>query len=76
MIGRLILSVVQGPYLLTRLVDHLYHIILLPGHLAAEELHQLGRQQAAANRLDTCLVVPQRGCISIQAAGREHDWEG
>lgn len=45
------------PYVLTRVVPALYHVILLPEVLGDEEAEAFARQQAAANRLPTCLVL-------------------
>jgi hypothetical protein len=70
MVGNLILPLLKGPYLLTRVVDHLYHIILLPGDLLPDTLLKVARDQVAAVRLDTCLVAPGHECILIDSGGR------
>ena len=45
------------PYLVTRVVPGLNHIILLPAGQSEEWYHDLLRDQVEANRLDSCLVL-------------------
>ena len=51
------LSLFEGfPYLVTRVVPAMYHLILLPAAASELELVLLARTQWRANRLETCLV--------------------
>jgi hypothetical protein len=45
------------PYLVTRVVPRLYHVILLPAEVSPDGLRELARSQVQANRLSTCLVL-------------------
>jgi hypothetical protein len=45
------------PYLVTRVVPAMYHVILLPEDLSREEAESVVRGQVEANRLETCLVL-------------------
>lgn len=45
------------PYLMTRVVSGLYHLLLLPADRPIPELYHLAERQVAANRLETCLVL-------------------
>ncbi len=45
------------PYLITRVVPGLYHVIVLPAHLPAERYRDLLRAQCEANQLKTCPVL-------------------
>jgi hypothetical protein len=45
------------PYLVTRVVPTLYHVILLPAEVPPDGLRELARSQVRANRLPTCLVL-------------------
>src|SRR5688572_22936469 len=52
------LTVFDGfPYLMTRVVGCLYHVILLPKRWHEDDLVELSRLQAFANQLPTCLVL-------------------
>jgi hypothetical protein len=59
------------PYLITRLVPTLYHIILLPGDASERDLAEIVRAQWRANRLDTCLVVGPDRALYIDATGHD-----
>lgn len=45
------------PYLMSRVVPALYHIIVIPAHLPMDKYHDLFRRQRDANQLETCLVL-------------------
>src|SRR5262245_26974455 len=45
------------PYLVTRVVPVMYHIIVLPEELNAVDLVEIARRQARATALETCLVL-------------------
>lgn len=51
------------PYLATRLVPLLHHIMLLPRSWQAEQLQGFARRQAQANCLPTCLVLAGDLCV-------------
>lgn len=59
------------PYLVTRIVAALYHIILLPAELPEQELQMIARRQAQINDLETCLVLGERRCIFYFGDGTE-----
>ena len=48
------------PYLITRVVPGLYHIIVLPARQSIERYHELFRRQGEANQLETSLVLDAR----------------
>src|SRR5664280_2588738 len=52
------------PYLVTRLVAALYHVIVLPT-ISEEALLTVAISQALANELDTCLVLAPERCIYL-----------
>ena len=52
------------PYLVTRIVAALYHVIVLP-HVSGEGLLAVAISQALANELDTCLVLAPDRCIYL-----------
>lgn len=57
-VKQLNLPVFDGfPYLVTRIVPAMYHIILLPRDAHPERLQELARRQATVNRLQTFLVL-------------------
>jgi hypothetical protein len=61
------------PYLVTRLVPALYHVIPLPEAFDEASLRSLARYQALCNQLPTCLVLgPTRG-IYLDTDGKESD---
>jgi len=60
------------PYITTRLVPGLYHIILLPGEYTTTRLYEIVRKQAHANKLQTCLVLDEKMGFYIEANGKEH----
>ena len=45
------------PYLVTRVVPTMYHVILLPDDLGTEALIAITRHQAHSNQLPACLVL-------------------
>jgi hypothetical protein len=51
------------PYLATRLVSLLHHIVLLPRSWQPEQLLGIARRQAQANCLPTCLVLAGDVCV-------------
>jgi hypothetical protein len=51
------------PYLVTRVVLALYHIILLPGHFSKRELLYAAHRQVKANKLETALVLSADECF-------------
>ncbi len=57
------------PYLATRLVSLLHHIMLLPRSWRAEQLLGFARQQAQANCLPTCLVLACNLCLYFREDG-------
>jgi len=59
------------PYLVTRVVPSMYHVILLPDDLGAENLIEIARRQARANRLPTCLALQADSALYIGPDGRE-----
>jgi hypothetical protein len=60
------------PYLVTRVVPAMYHIIILPEELADADLTDVARRQARANVLETCLVLSADSALYIAPDGREH----
>lgn len=60
------------PYLVTKVVPTMYHIILLPVDLTEDELIDLGRRQVTANRLKTCLVLGSDDCVFFEESGEIH----
>ncbi|MGH7389679.1 MAG: hypothetical protein ACREM3_09520 [Candidatus Rokuibacteriota bacterium] len=59
------------PYLVTRVVPSMYHVILIPDDLRAEDLVESARRQAQANHLRTCLVRQTDSALYIGPDGRE-----
>jgi hypothetical protein len=59
------------PYLVTRLVPAMYHVILLPAAASELELVLLARTQWRANRLETCLVTGADRAWFISVDGRD-----
>ena len=51
------------PYLLTRLLPGLHHVIVLPGEISSLQLVELAEQQFEANKLDMCLVLSSERCV-------------
>lgn len=63
----------QGfPYLITRVVPGMYHVILLPGDCTTEQLYDIARKQTRANKLDTCLALDNETAFYIGIDGREY----
>lgn len=60
------------PYLVTPVVSAMYHVILLPDDLGPEDLIEIARRQARANRLPTCLVLKADSALYLAADGSEH----
>lgn len=63
------------PYLVTRVVPTMYHIIVLPDDLSADRLVEIARLQASANALPTCLVSAPDSALYIATDGRESNGE-
>jgi hypothetical protein len=59
------------PYLVTRVVPAMYHVILVPADASELELVLLARMQWRANRLETCLVTGVDRAWFISADGRD-----
>jgi hypothetical protein len=59
------------PYLVTRVVPAMYHVMLLPAAASELELVLLARTQWRANRLETCLVTGVDRAWFIGADGRD-----
>ncbi len=55
------------PYLVTRVVPTLYHVILLPAELAPDRWRDLARSQVRANRLPSCLVLSEDLCLYLDS---------
>ena len=58
------------PYISTRVIPALYHIILLPAGEVEAELFRLTRQQSLANQLSSCLVLASDRAIYCEPDGR------
>ncbi len=59
------------PYLLTRLVPALYQVLLVPEGMTRTAAAAAARQQAAANRLQTCLAFRPDAALYFEADGGE-----
>jgi hypothetical protein len=59
------------PYLVTRVVPAMYHVMLVPADASELELVLLARTQWRANRLETCLVTGVERAWFISADGRD-----
>jgi len=60
------LPVFKGfPYLLTRIVPAVYHIILLPDSFKFPKMINIAKEQLHFNKLDTCLVLDQQYCVYL-----------
>ncbi len=59
------------PYLVTRVVPTMYHIIVLSDDLDTDRLVEIARLQASANALPTCLVSAADPALYIATDGRE-----
>jgi hypothetical protein len=57
------------PYLVTRIVASLHHIMLLPRDWDIEHLVEFGHKQALANKLPTCLVLALDLCAYFREDG-------
>jgi hypothetical protein len=60
------------PYLTTRVVPAMYHIIVLPDDVAEADLVDITRRQASANVLSTCLVRAANSALYVAPGGREN----
>ena len=60
------------PYIVTRIVDALHHIIPLPAGLARTQYEKIGQRQIQANKLPTCLVFSNSACIYYAPDGMSH----
>ena len=60
------------PYLVTRIVPGLHHIILLPRGGTAVEYLGFARLQSEYNRLPTCLAVSTDRCVYFPADGNPY----
>jgi hypothetical protein len=60
------------PYLVTKLVGAMRHIILLPADWSAEELRRLARRQIKANKLPTRLVIEPGWVLYLEPDGGEY----
>ncbi len=66
------LPIFEGfPYLVTRVVPAMYHVMLVPADASELELVLLARTQWRANRLETCLVTGVERAWFISADGRD-----
>ncbi|HXH81829.1 MAG TPA: hypothetical protein VNN07_02765 [Candidatus Tectomicrobia bacterium] len=63
------------PYLVTRVVPTMYHVIVVPDDLDGYHLVDIARRQASANALPTCLVSTADSALYIDPDGREHRGE-
>jgi hypothetical protein len=59
------------PYLVTRVVPAMYHIIVLPDELDAARLIEVAHRQARANVLPTCLARAADSALYIAVDGGE-----
>ncbi len=57
------------PYLVTRIVASLHHILLLPRNWDIEHLIGFAQNQVQANRLPTCLVLAGDLCVYFNEDG-------
>jgi hypothetical protein len=62
---------VDTPYLVTRVVPTLSHIIPVTDSLDDSSLRSLARSQHQRNQLPTCLVLGARSCIYFDGHGAE-----
>ena len=58
------------PFLVTRVVGAIRHILLLPADRSEAELQRLAELQTAANRLESCLVLEPERVIYYDLAGQ------
>ncbi len=57
------------PYLVTRVVPSLHHVLLLPRRWDIEHLVRFAQRQVTANRFLTCLVLAEDLCIYFNEDG-------
>jgi len=57
------------PYLATRIVDSLHHILLLPRSWDIDHLIAFAQKQVRANRLPACLTLTESLCIYFREDG-------
>ena len=60
------------PYLVTRIVDSLHHILLLPCSWEIEHLMAFAQKQVQANKLPACLTLTENLCIYFREDGAEY----
>ncbi len=58
------------PYLITRVVEAMRHIIVLPADRDEPSLRRLAELQVLANRLETCLVLSPERAVFYSADGK------
>ena len=58
------------PYLITRVVEAMRHIIVLPADRDEPSLRRLAELQVLANRLETCLVLGPERAVFYSADGK------
>jgi hypothetical protein len=61
------------PYLVTRLLSALYHLIPLPTGLSESDVRGLALQQVLSNRLNTCLVLGGDRAVYFDPSGDSRD---
>jgi len=59
------------PYIWTRVVAALYHLVLLPRTYEVKLLQHIAQRQVSANRLPTCLVLGENECYYYTPDGGE-----
>jgi len=64
-------SVRRLPYLVTRIVPTMYHVIVAPDDLDPARLIQIARRPARYNALPTCLVRAADAALYVAIDGRE-----
>jgi len=57
------------PFMISRVLPTLFHIILLPAELPEKILKEIAHFQAILNSLDTCLVLGAQECIYFNVDG-------
>ena len=61
------------PYIWTRIVPSLYHIIVVP-KLSEPQLRDIAIRQALANHLPTCLVLGDKACYYFDRTDGRENW--
>lgn len=62
------------PYIWTRIVPSLYHIIVVP-KLSEPQLRDIAIRQALANHLPTCLVLGDKACYYFDRTDGRENWD-